>query len=128
MKNKKTIIFVVLLIIAVLVFVFKDKLFAANTKTPIGDQVDQSNNDQSKFMLKKGSKGDQVKLVQAYMTEFFKAGLIVDGIWGANTQAAFESFASKVDFIASGQGITTAEFEYLKPQSEYLSKKYFNIK
>lgn len=125
-KNKNIIIFVILLIVGLLVFVFKDKIFGANTNiatTPTGGSSTTSN-----FLLKYGSQGDQVRLLQAYLNEYYNTGLMVDGVWGDLTQAAFESFAGKVDFVASGQGITADEFRFIEPLFNYLSAKYFNTK
>lgn len=126
-KNKKIIVFVVLLVIAVLVFVFKGKIFGTNAKIGSDPGTLNENSPQS-YLIKFGSTGNQVKLLQAYLNEFYKAGLVMDGIWGANTQTAFKSFAASVDFVNSENGVTKDEYKYLEPHYAYLSKKWFNIK
>ena len=128
MKNKKIIVFVALLIVAVLIFVFRGKLFGANSKSKTEIPNQQNNNSSSKFLLKKGSRGDQVKLIQAYLNEFYGFNIMVDGIWGDKTQTAFEAFSKNVDFVSSTQGITTKEYKFFEPQFNYLSKKYFTKK
>lgn len=129
MKNKNIIILVVLLIVAVLVFVFKDKLFKTKTKPVDGSNAESSSGaNQSRYMLTYGSKGDEVKLLQAYITEYHSTKLIVDGIWGINTQAAFEKFAKSVEFVASSKGVTATEYKYFSPHYKYLSGKYFTQK
>jgi len=128
MKNKKIIVFVALLIVAVLIFVFRGKLFGMTSKSKAELPNSQSNDPSSKFLLKKGSRGDQVKLIQAYLNEFYGFNIMVDGIWGDKTQTAFEAFAKKVDFVSSTQGITAKEYKFFEPQFNYLSKKYFTKK
>lgn len=127
MRNKKIIIFVVLLVIAVLVFVFKDKLFGASNKI-VTDPDSSTENPQHSYLLKHGSTGNQVKLIQAYLKEYRKEDLIVDGIWGDKTQAAFARFSEYGDFINSSGGITKEEYKNIEPHYPYLSHKYFNIK
>ncbi|NPD47493.1 peptidoglycan-binding protein [Lentimicrobium sp. S6] len=126
-KNKKIIVFVVLLIIAVLVFVFKDKLFGTNTKT-VSNLEPSNDNPQNSYFIKYGSRGNEVKLLQAYLNEFKNEALIVDGIWGPKTQAAFESFVASVDFVNSSKGVTKDEYKSLDPHYAFLSKKWFNTK
>lgn len=128
MKNKKIIVIVILLIVSTLVFVFKNKLFG--NRVPGDPYLTDSttSSDQHKYLLTKGSRGDNVKLVQAYMNEFYQAGLIVDGIWGDHTQSAFLNLVKRVNFISSNQGITAEEFKYFQPHYNFLNTKYFNQK
>lgn len=128
MKNKKIIVFVALLILATLVFVFKNKLLGMGVSGDLYLTDSATSSDQHKYLLTKGSRGDKVKLIQAYMNEFYQAGLIVDGIWGGHTQTAFLNLVKRVNFISSNQGITAQEFKYFQPHYDFLSAKYFNQK
>lgn len=88
------VIFILLIVVLVLVFVFKDKLFAAGmfgtqkqktTVVPIDEYQETgkgNNGNRSKFPLRLGNKGEEVKLIQ------YSVGAIQDGIWGPKTNAA----------------------------------------
>lgn len=73
------------------------------------------------FPLKYGSRGDAVKLLQAYMNAYFNGQLSVDGIWGAKTQIAYALMHHQVEFIASSEQITETEFNnYIQPHQHLL--------
>ena len=134
--HKKTLIGVIVAIVAILLFLFKDKLFALVGANPLsgesGGGTTPTNANTataaSGFLIKKGSRGDKVKFLQAYMNENHNEKLVVDGIWGANTQAAFARLVVKVPAFGSANGLTADEYKFIAPHEAWLREKYFTRK
>ena len=88
---------VVMLLAALLVFLFRDKIFRRSTG---GDADAGASVENDNFPLKYGSRGERVRKVQAYINQMFALApvsrdympLAEDGIFGAKTEAACELF------------------------------------
>ncbi len=105
MKTKWAIIISVAVVAVVLVVIFWKDLFKKGSTG--SSSPDNSTNAPATFPLKSGSKGAEVKQVQQYLNKM-KAGmieggvqvylddLIIDGIWGAKTQAMAEKVLLQV--------------------------------
>lgn len=98
MKNRGWIIgAVVMLLAALMVFLFRDKIFRRGTG---GGDADAGTSAESNFPLKYGSRGERVKALQAYINKMWGLApvscdympLAEDGIFGAKTEASCELF------------------------------------
>lgn len=126
--DKKILIGVGLLVIAILAYLFKDKWFksAIASQSPTGNPNAGSN---VQYLIKQGSENEKVRFLQAYMRDQHnKENLMVDGIWGSNTQAAFKRLTEKVDAFGSPEGLTKDEYKYIAPHEAWLRQTYFTRK
>ncbi len=105
MKTKWAIIISVAIVAVVLVAIFWKDIFK---KVSAGNSTSDGNTTAATFPLKYGSKGAEVKETQRYLnkmkanfnaggiTIIFLADLVIDGVWGAKTQAMAEKIALKI--------------------------------
>lgn len=137
-NNRKTIItiiIVVLLALAAWYFFFRTPKpdTGVNTDTDPGqtDNRKKITLSNASFPLKKGSKGVEVLYLQAYMNKQISAGLTMDGDWGNNTEAAFQTLKKSVKTIGnySIQNITMITTElWTKIITKYKSELDLYIK
>lgn len=52
--------------------------------------------------LSKGSEGDEVKYLQGLLNSFFTTKIIVDGVFGSNTEARIQRFQTACNIAADG--------------------------
>ncbi len=99
MKGKSWIIVcVVLLIIGLLLFLFRDKILGKNKDA--GTAGTGSDAAVPEFPLAVGSRGEKVRKLQAYLNQMFSLApvsrdympLVEDGIFGTKTEAACQMF------------------------------------
>lgn len=64
--------------------------------------IDYGNEVTNTMLLKIGSKGDDVKLLQEHLNKIGGYGLVADGIFGSKTESAVKDFQSKSGLIADG--------------------------
>lgn len=99
MRGKSWIIVcVVMLIIGVLLFLFRDKILGKKTEVSGIDGTETA--PVSEFPLAVGSRGEKVKALQRYLNQMFTLApvsrdympLVEDGIFGTKTEAACQMF------------------------------------
>ncbi|HPG11698.1 MAG: hypothetical protein PHU97_08435 [Bacteroidales bacterium] len=78
------------------------------------------------FPLSKGSKGEQVLFLQAYMSKYEGKDLTLDGIWGRNTDIAFEEVERFKGTMAPASG-NYGEFSY-EQYMAYVDSRISEIK
>lgn len=124
---------VFLIVVAVLVILSAVIYYALKTKKgtalTVGDNTNLGDNADpmiaTSFPLKQGSRGDEVKLLQTYINTYFEGNLIADGVWGSKTQAAYEAFFNRVEFLSSKQLLMESEYAgYIKPHGHLLGWIY----
>lgn len=111
MSKKKVIIVcvAVAVIVAAVVFVIvrrrKQKLSEGTADGSSGSATSDSGNggnyrrvdtaDKPSFPIKRGDRGEVVKSIQKALNTVQKSGLVVDGIFGSNTEAALVAYNGK---------------------------------
>lgn len=82
------IITIVILVIVLIIMYFKNKNKTTTTTIKTQNNNTTTSYSQPVFPLVYGSTGNEVKKVQTYLNTKYGEKLVVDGIWGALTQAA----------------------------------------
>jgi hypothetical protein len=126
--DKKVLIGITVIVLAILAYLFKDKLFKTVNATTVKQTGNSGINSGTSYLISKGSKGEKVKFLQAYINAYHQGALMVDGVWGGKTQTAFEKLTKTVHAFGSSAGLTADEYKFIAPHEEYLRKEYFNKK
>ena len=95
-KNIWLILVVIAALVAILLYLFRNKIFGSRQSTEQGASDDSSssyqryNTDALPLVLYSG--GDRVKILQKYLNEVYSLSLVVDGKLGPKTYSAMQSY------------------------------------